>query len=151
MIRMTGRRRALAAPGTERKPGDESLSMSKQELHDLADGLFLEVPSAVERCVEFVVSETCGHWHGRARAMMCRRLKHCPLTQAQSRRLVECIAARLVEGRFSEQFKDQLRLALHLNPARTFQQARAAQSSPLPHVRRYAGWVLSHGVASDDA
>jgi hypothetical protein len=114
------------------------------ELHELADGLLLLEPGAVERCVEFILSETLGHWHGRARAMMCRRLKHCDLEPTHKARLLACITGRLAAGSFSEQFKDQLRLAMHLDLPRTFQACRECAASPKPHVRRYAAWVLSH-------
>jgi len=127
-------------------------ALSKQQLHGLADGLFLEEPLAVERCVEFVLAETQGVWHGRARAMMCRRLKHCALSERQSQELVACIMERLAGGTFSEQFKDQLRLAMHVNQSLVFQRAHGALSSnPTPHVRRYAQWVLSHERATSEA
>ena len=122
--------------------------LSKAELHCLADGLLLDDPLAVEHCVEFVVAKTQGIWHGRARAMMCRRLKHCPLGAAQARLLVSCIVGRLLSGAFSEQFKDQLRLGLLLNPTRLLCAARSCVSSPASHVRRYAEWLLSHEGSS---
>ena len=51
---------------------------------------------------------------GRIRAL-ARRFKHCQLGRTHRDQLVACIARRLTEGNFSEQFKDQLRLALHLD------------------------------------
>lgn len=126
-------------------------ALSKVELHRLADGLFLEEPLAVERCVEFVLAETHGLWHGRARAMMCRRLKHCALNQTQSEQLVACISARLQTGTFSEQFKDQLRLAMHINSSLLFNVSRSCLSGRMLHVRRYAEWMLSHEEAFNQA
>lgn len=119
-------------------------AMPKAELHRLADGLVLEEPLAVERCIEFVVAETKGLWHGRARAMMCRRLKHCSLTEEQVSLLVSCIVCRLQSGAFSEQFKDQLRLAMHLNAPLLFKVSRSCSSNAMLHIRRYADWLLSH-------
>ena len=124
------------------EPDQEKLS--KPELQSLADGLVLEEPLALERCVTFVIAETEGNWHGRARAMMCRRLKHAALSEAQSARLVACICERLEKGVFAEQFKDQLRLAMHLSAPRLFSVSRSCVASPLAHVSRYALWVLSH-------
>jgi len=123
--------------------------MSKSELHELADGLLRSEPWAVVRCVEFILAETRGLWHGRARALMCRRLKHCELTPGQKERLVAGITGRLAAGDFSEQFKDQLRLALHLDGPRTFAAARECAARPMLHVRRYAVWVLSHQPSHD--
>jgi hypothetical protein len=117
-------------------------SLSKPELHALADGLLQPEPWIVERCVAFVLAQTRGLWHGRARAMMCRRLKHCHLGRTHRTALVACITERLARGVFSEQFKDQLRLALSLDPAHTLAVAGTCLSSPKPHVRRYAQWVL---------
>jgi hypothetical protein len=117
--------------------------LSKSELHELADGLLDPEPWAVERCVAFVVAETQGLWHGRARAWMCRRLKHCALGRTHRAALLACICGGLSDGSFSEQFKDQLRVAMHLDPPRTLEAARMCLASPRPHVRRYAQWALS--------
>lgn len=68
------------------------------ELHRFADELFGSEPWVVERCVQFVLAETRGLWHGRARAMMCRRVKHCELARIHRTELVSCITNRLVHG-----------------------------------------------------
>lgn len=124
--------------------------LSKAELQGLADGLCRGDTQVTSLCVEFVCAETLGVWHGRARAMMCRRMKHVGLDENQSARLVECISGRLASGRFSEQFKDQLRLALKLDAPTVFQVARDCRSSDSQHVRAYAAWVLSHDVMEAD-
>ncbi len=121
----------------------EFSTLSKRELHALADGMLEHEPNVVDYCIEFVLAETKGHWHGRARAMMCRRLKHCELGRTNRTRLLNCILHRLRSGEFSEQFKDQLRLALHLDAKQTFAACEGAMSSDRPHVRRYAMWALS--------
>ena len=118
-------------------------ALSKPALHALGDRLLVDEPSAVERCVAFVVAETQGFWHGRARAMMCRRLKHCTLSAAQRAALVACVTGRLAAGTFSEQFQDQLRLAMHLDLPTTRRVSAACLESPVGHVRRCAAWVLS--------
>jgi hypothetical protein len=125
-------------------PHADLLHLSKIELHELADGLVLDEDAYLERCVAFVILESQGYWHGRARAMLCRRLKHCRLGRTHQTQLVDCILGRLVSGGFSEQFKDQLRLALHLDPAASLAAARRAVGSPRRHVARYATWVLAH-------
>jgi len=124
-------------------PHAELASLSKLELHALADGLLRPEPWVIERCVEFVLAETQGVWHGRARAMMCRRLKHCSLGRTHRSQLVACITSRLANGLFSEQFKDQLRLAMHLDLEQTLEVCRKSLSSKRPHVKRYAEWALS--------
>ena len=121
----------------------ELATLSKQQLHALADGILLPEPWVVERCVEFVLAETQGLWHGRARAMMCRRLKHCALGRTHRTQLVQCITARLATGTFSEQFKDQLRLSMHLDLPKTLEVARKCVVHSKRHVQRYAEWVLS--------
>jgi hypothetical protein len=58
---------------------------------------------------------------------------------------------RLASGHFSEQFRDQLRLAMHLSDEKTFAVARRALKSEKDHVRRFGRWVLSHQEAANDA
>jgi hypothetical protein len=119
--------------------------LDKRELHDLADGLLAPDPAVLDTCIRFVLAATRGNWHGRARAMMCRRMKHCEIGPAQRKQLVDCIVGRLRDGNFSEQFYDQLRLAIRLDPHSTFAAARTCSSqSPKTHVRRYALWVTKH-------
>ena len=118
-------------------------ALNKADLHALADRLLVCDDEALQQCIEFFESESLGVWHGRARAMMARRFKHCSLTRAQATRLIGVILERFVQGRFSEQFKDQLRLALHLDADKVVAAARGCKSARLEHVRRYAEWILS--------
>ena len=119
-------------------------SLDKGELIALCDRLRTDDPDSVEKCVAFLESETKGVWHGRARAMMARRLKHCRLSDLQRTRAMKAILGRLVSGRFSEQFKDQLRFVMSIAPAKAFAVARSCQAAAAEHVRRYATWMLSH-------
>lgn len=119
-------------------------TLHKEDLHQLADRLLSDDPEAIELCVAFIEADTPGNWHGRARAMMARRLKHCTLNPQQHSRLIEAILGRLVSGRFAEQFKDQIRLVLYLDAATTFAIARTCLDHPREYVRRYAAWILAH-------
>jgi len=124
----------------------QQFNPTKPELLSVAKGLRTCDPLAIERAVAFLLLDSRGHWHNRARAKFSRRLKHCPLSQSQVTALAGRIAARLHSGYFAEQFADQLRLALHLDRDALISAAQGALQSPLPHVRRYAGWVIaSHG------
>ena len=118
--------------------------LDKSDLRALADRLPKGDARAVEQCIAFIEAETFGPWHGRARAMMSRRLKHCRLDDNQRERVTRAILHRLVTGRFSEQFKDQLRLVLHLDASRAYAVARSCQGASPEHVRRYAAWILLH-------
>lgn len=118
--------------------------LRKRDLHTLADGIILEDQWSIDFCVDFVAAETKGLWHGRARAMMCRRLKHSALGRKQRTQLVKVISERLASGDFSEQFKDQLRLAMHLDMDTTLEAAHKALKTKKGHAIRYAQWVLSH-------
>ncbi|HEY4360763.1 MAG TPA: hypothetical protein VGN17_07340 [Bryobacteraceae bacterium] len=122
-------------------------TLDKAGLYDLACGLdpaASDHAAAKQRCIEFVLAETLGHWHNRARAMMCRRLKHCALTPAESRQLADAITARLAAGKIPEQFRDQLRLALHLDPQRTLEAAHSCLASRKEYIRRFATWAILH-------
>ncbi|ETW93129.1 MAG: hypothetical protein ETSY1_40550 [Candidatus Entotheonella factor] len=70
-------------------------------------------------------------------------MKHVRLTRDQQRRIVHAISQRLASGAFTEQFRDQLRLALRLDPTTTCQVAQRASTSERAHVRRLAHWVLA--------
>ncbi len=141
----------LGDKNVERAETQEFERMSKREVRALANALHPEAVDVLEKTVGFICAETEGLWHGRGRAMMCRRLKHLELPKAHRDRLVSVILHRLDSGHFSEQFRDQLRLAMHLNREKTFAAARRALESPKDYVRRYARWVLSHRRNSDDA
>lgn len=137
-----------AAPTMKRSTSTTATScdaLSKSDLLALADRLLDDAPDVVEQCVAFIEAESLGLWHGRARAKMSRRLKHCRLDASQCARLLQAILRRLVSGCFSEQFKDQLRLALYLDAARVYNVARSCCAySSADHVRRYADWILRH-------
>jgi hypothetical protein len=119
-------------------------ALNKGELIALCDRLLLDDPDAIETCIAFIEAETMGLWHGRARAMMARHLKHTPLSQPQRACVVRAVLDRLASGRFSEQFKDQLRFVLHVAPEKAFTAARKCQGAAAEHIRRYAAWVLKH-------
>ena len=119
-------------------------SLTREEVRALADRIKAADPPAIDDAVRFVCAESEGLWHGRGRAMMCRRLKHIPMSRSQSKPLVDAILGRLKAGRFSEQFRDQLRLALHLDRNAALEAARRGATSDKAHVRRYSQWLLSH-------
>lgn len=125
-------------------------SCTKRELMRLADRLLEADFLAIEWCVAFIEAESYGLWHGRARAKMSRRLKHVSLSKQQRSRLVQAILNRLVTGRFSEQFKDQLQLALQFNPKLSRTIALECQNSEKDYIRRYAEWALTRKAAMID-
>ena len=114
----------------------------KQELHALADGLLVGDPDSIDRCIDFVDSYSEGIWHGRARAMMCRRLKHIELNTSDASRLVVAILDRFQNGKFAEQFGDMLRLALVLDDDATKKVARKLSTDSRKYVRSQARWIL---------
>jgi hypothetical protein len=122
---------------------DKSFPLSKTELHALADELVKCDLEAIERCLVFFAGESKGLWHGRARAMMARRFKHCSLSPPQRAKVVASVIRRLETGDFSEQFKDQLRLSLLLDPPATIAACHRAVDSPRTHVQRYAKWAIT--------
>ena len=125
--------------------------LSKGDVIHLADELKSGSVEAIEKAVRFVCADTEGLWHGRGRAMMCRRMKHLELPRAHRDRLVGTILGRLETGHFSEQFRDQLRLAMQLDERKSFAVAQKVVSSDRDYVRRYAKWILSHQEVANDA
>jgi len=130
---------------------DDYERLNKPELHAMADLLLIEDPEAIAWCVRFVAADTRGWWHNRARAMMCRRMKHCPLDDKQRSILVACIVERLQSGIFDEQFRDQLRFALKVDRQRVISAAHEiltgkSAAKQKEHVYRFALWTLrNHG------
>ena len=118
--------------------------LEKQELQGLADGLIVADLESIERCIQFVESDSKGIWHGRARAMMCRRFKHLALEKTDADRLLKAILGRFECGDFSEQFKDMLRLALLLDKDATNASARKLSADQPRYVRSLANWILQH-------
>ncbi|WP_145304521.1 hypothetical protein [Crateriforma conspicua] len=116
-------------------------SLTKTELHSLVAAVKLGDLEATSRAVEFVAAESFGMWHNRARAKLCRYFKNHPPTDDQSKRMVDAIIDRLIDGRFSEQFKDQLSMAIRFSPARMAEAATVASASDRNYIRRYADWV----------
>jgi hypothetical protein len=75
---------------------DEALSGSdKSRLHAVADGLHRGDPACLGFAVRFMELETRGMWHGRARAMFARRLKHCVVGEQDRERVARAVRGRL--------------------------------------------------------
>ena len=121
----------------------------KNELAELIEQLKAGNLLAVERCIDFFLAETRGLWHGRARAKICRNLKNLPLDKRTKDRLVATIVRRLETGNFSEQFKDQLTMAIRFRPCWLHDSATQLLGSPKGYVQRYASWVLNKINASE--
>ena len=118
-------------------------SPGRMELHALADAVRNNDASAIDEAVGFVVAETRGVGHGRARARLARRLKHVALTSTQRRMLVDAVVRRLRTGTFSEQFDDQWRLALLLDAPTMIAAATVALDDDRAFIQRAARRVLT--------
>lgn len=110
----------------------------------LTNRLYLNDAEAVETCIKFIQADSKCAGHGRLRALMCHRLKHCTLSKSQRNRLVGYVTERLYTGNFAQQFKDELRLALFLDRQDTLKVALKSRNDKREYVRRYAEWVLTH-------
>lgn len=111
---------------------------------NLTDKLLLNDPDAVETSIKFIESNSQDGGHGRVRALMCRRLKHCTLTPQQRTRLVRYVVERLGTGAFAQQFKDELRLILTLDAPALLKAAMESLTDEREYVRRHAEWILAH-------
>lgn len=101
-------------------------------------------PESIARCIEFIEAESKGIWHNRARAIMCRRLKHVELSNEDSERLVASILNKFETGKFAQQFKDLLKLALTLHKGATLELAATLSSDTRAYVKRQADWLIEH-------
>jgi hypothetical protein len=68
--------------------------------------------------------------------------------------MVDAIENRLIHGRFYEQFKDQLSMAIRFAPERMTEAAAVASESDKDYIRRYGAWIhhkldSSSGIRDD--
>ncbi|WP_430453833.1 hypothetical protein [Rhodopirellula europaea] len=129
-------------------------SLTKSELHTLIDDVKAGDQDAIARATAFVSAESFGMWHNRARAKLCRYFKNHPPTAEQCHQMVDAITNRLTDGQFSEQFKDQLSMAIRLAPDEIADAAALASGSERGYIRRYANWVrnaLDSSPAAQDS
>ena len=119
--------------------------LAKCCLKKIADGLKSADPLFIDFCVNCVLSNARCIGSERINALMCRRLKHCKIDESKQFQLINCILGRLITGAFTEQFKDQLRLALHLDFITTQEIGWQCLNSKKAYIRRYAEWLLIKG------
>ena len=124
-------------------------SLTREEAREMCDFLIEGPPVGLTWCLEFFILDTKELWHNRARALIARRLKHIQLTNAQKRLLVDKIIFRFKTGDISEQFKDQLRLAIHLDNSSLEQAATDFSNDSRSYIRRYAAWILNHANTAE--
>lgn len=117
-------------------------SYSKAELYEMIERLKRGDAIVAYELIVFTLAESKGMWHGRARAKICRYLKNHPPDATLRAKLVDTIAGRLRLGKFSEQFRDQLRMAIRFSPEKMQSIAESNLNSEMNHVRRYAAWVM---------
>ncbi|MBR9802931.1 hypothetical protein GYB59_15120 [bacterium] len=116
-------------------------ALTKPELHSLIADVKCGDTDAETRAVAFVAAESFGMWHNRARAKLCRYFKNHPPPGDQCKSMVDSIISRLIDGRFYEQFKDQLSMAIRFAPDSMAEAAAEASRSDKDYIRRYADWV----------
>jgi hypothetical protein len=94
-------------------------------------GLQISIDSAVIG-VESEYTEGIGN--GRRRARLCRQLKHAELSYAHKERCFTSILQRFETGRFSQNFKDELGLAVHLDTPRSYTIALSLLAHPKQYI-----------------
>jgi len=117
-------------------------SYRRAELQELIVRLKGDDADAIEEAVMFAAKESVGLWHGRARAKICRNLKNRTIPRHLQDILVQAVFNRLLDGAFSEQFKDQLAMAIRFRPLDMAHYATLACESQKDYVQRYGHWVL---------
>lgn len=113
-------------------------NLAKPDLYRLIEQLKRGDAHAKESCIAFLLAESEGIWHGRARAKISRNLKHTTVQEKDREAIVDTVGKRLEHGKFSEQFGDQLNLAVHLDGEKMLEFARRGLRSEKDYVRRYS-------------
>ena len=117
-------------------------SYRRDDLQELIERIKASDADSIEEAVMFAAKDSVGLWHGRARAKICRNLKNRTIPRHLQDVLVQAVCNRLLTGAFSEQFKDQLALAIRFRPLEMAQYATLACESKKDYVQRYGRWVL---------
>ncbi len=117
-------------------------SYRRAELQELIEQIKANDADAIEEAVMFAAKDSVGLWHGRARAKICRNLKNRTIPRHLQDVLVQAVFNRLLTGAFSEQFKDQLAMAIRFRPLDMARYATLACESQKDYVQRYGHWVL---------
>jgi hypothetical protein len=115
---------------------------SKPELHEMIALVRSGDSHALGLAFDFVIGESKHMWHGRARANLCRAFKNMTLEPWQKSVLVRTIQKRLETGNFSQQFKDQIVMAIRFDRRSMQNSAEALLDSPIRHVKRNAAWTI---------
>lgn len=97
--------------------------------------------SARDQCIAFTTFESRGMWHNRARASICRFLKTHPPSPEDPEQLVAVVCTRLTTGYFTEQFNEQLSMAIRFSPDKMDAVADESGNDDRDYVRRYCRGV----------
>lgn len=117
--------------------------LTKVDLYQLIEAVKAGDRDSISKATLFVAHESFGLWHNRARAKLCRHFKNHPPAQTEDcNRMIDAIIQRLIDGRFSEQFMDQISMAIRHDPQRLYAAAIAASTSEKAYIRRYAKRAL---------
>lgn len=116
--------------------------LSKEQLQILIFRMKQGDTNATNLCVIFVTYECRGTWHNRARANICTYLKTHPPSQDVQEQLVSVVCSRLATGYFSEQFSNQLSMAIRFAPDKMHAVATVSGDDSREYVRRYSRRVL---------
>ncbi|WP_338440821.1 hypothetical protein VZG28_07155 [Synechococcus elongatus IITB4] len=116
--------------------------LTKIDLYQLIEEVKAGNSDAIVKATLFVAHESFGLWHNRARAKLCRHFKNHPPARENCDQMIDAVIQRLIDGRFSEQFIDQLSMAIRLDPKRMQAAAIAALTSEKVYVRRYGERVI---------
>lgn len=121
--------------------------LEKSNLQSLIEKLKSGDSLAITPAVNFFVDESRGIWHCRARAKICRYLKNAELAEETKDLLTATVVRRLTTGNFSEQFKDQLSMAIRFRPEHLNDVAIGLLDSNRDYVKRYASWITKTYLA----
>ena len=116
-------------------------SLAKADLHLLIDDVKRGDAGAISRTLPLSPLKASVFGTIALCAKLCRHFKNHPPPQSDCDRMVAAITKRLVTGQFSQQFRDQLSMAIRLSPDRLDHAASVAANSDRDYIRRYAGWV----------
>lgn len=104
---------------------------------------------SLDEAVYFLINESDGVWHGRARAKISRNIKNKDLESDIKLKIAAVIAGRFNSERFAEQFKDQLKTAIKFAPNLLRKYASIQLHSSKSYMKRYANWIINYLEATE--
>jgi len=116
-----------------------TIDFLKNFIDPLSKASSIEIDLSVNLLIDNAKYDEIGR--GRVKAKIARQLKYVELTKDQKQKILEIIEQRLLTGNFSQQFKDELKLGLYIDPQFMYKISLEGIKSEKKYVCKYSLWL----------